>query len=93
MVTAWEDKLSLPAMCRKRNGVVEMRFLLVGLSEWLGKGLQNLVREFDSRTLLENQKQTKMKRVLKFMKKAVKWYFEHNAKNYTWLTTGTTKNW
>ena len=34
-----------------------------------------------------------MKRVLNFMKKAAKWYFEQSAKNYTWLTTGTTKKW
>lgn len=27
--------------------------IYVGLSEWLGKGLQNLVREFDSHTLLD----------------------------------------
>lgn len=34
-----------------------------------------------------------MKRVLNLMKKAVKWYFDQNAKNYTWLTTGALPPW
>lgn len=30
-----------------------------------------------------------MKKVINFMKKAAKWYFEQSSKSYVWLVSGT----